>query len=133
MDKNIVLRPNEFHQQFFRRFPFHVSDVFLNEVEPPSNNTFFLFPPRANTASASLRKRRAMCNPQDLTRAKIPISCSPDPRANKGYLRQWNCVSVVRVHVVHHNATHVYFARMVHIRARLSISSNFSFLLWFRQ
>lgn len=81
-----------------------------NEVEPPSNNSFFFFLSlaRANTTSVSLRKRRAMCNPQDLTRAKIPISCSPDPRANKGYLRQWNCVSVVRVRVVHRcNATHV--------------------------
>lgn len=59
----------------------------------------------ANTTSASLRKRRAMCNPRDLTRAKIPISCSPDPRANKGYLPQWDCVSV-HVHGVRHNATH---------------------------
>lgn len=93
---------------------------------------FLLSLARANTTSVSLRKRRAMCNPQDLTRAKIPISCSPDPRANKGYLRQWNCVSAVRVHVVHRNATHVCSCPYgTHARASLPVSSNLLFFARF--
>ena len=122
---------SESHWQISRQI--HVSNVFAERGwNRPQTILFFLSPPRANTASASLRKRRAMCNPQDLTRAKIPISCSPDPRANKGYLRQWDCVSAVRVHVVHHNATHVYFCpygTQARARAHLPVSSNFSFLL----